>query len=272
MEPQVTDATGDRPETIDQPPPPASSRPESGWRLWTLALVAATLAGVVAWLGGEAVWGHFVPPEHMVPAMGGMINAPKFADRVSAERKNASLANGILGCSLGLALGLAGGLARRSTKAASACSIAGSLIGLGVGVGASEAILPIYFHQVDKAQEALSHDLILPLLIHCGIWSAIGAAGGVSLGLGLGLKKRIASVAFAGLIGGALGAGVYELIGALAFPTSLTTDPLAIYWAPRLMGKLAVTLLATTLAVVAINAPAVKKPAKSEMVGGAHPT
>ncbi len=254
MESQVPDAPIDPPAPVS---PSLLGTIQPG-RLWTLSLVAAVLAGVAAWLVGEATLEYFVPPPKIV----GNVNTPAIADSIVADRKNASLAHGVLGAVLGLALGLAGGLARRSPVAALASGIAGSLIGLGVALAASEAILPFYFQQAARNPDALTQDLILPLLVHAGVWAAIGAAGGISLGLGLGLKKQIVSAALSGLIGGALGACAYELIGALAFPSGRTSQLLASSWAPRLLGKLAVTLLATTLSVFAITSPARKKPAK----------
>lgn len=264
MEPQVPEPTAERIEVSSPPPPSMQDRPA---RLWVLALLAATLAGAGAWLLVESTLHHFVPAENLTKSMGMTINVPKFEDRAAAERKNASLANGILGCVLGLALGLAGGLARSSFQAALASGIVGSLLGLAVGVGASEGILPIYFRQLDKASEELSHDIIFPLLIHCGIWSAIGAAGGVALGLGLGSKQRIIAAAFGGLIGGALGTVFYEILGAVAFPASRTTEPIANDWAPRLIGNLAVAMLAATIAVVAVRSPGSKKTPKVEPAG-----
>jgi hypothetical protein len=218
--------------------------------------VATLLAGLGSWLAGEATRNHFVPPVRMITAMGIQMNLPSFEEKVKAERRNATLANGVLGGLLGLALGLAGGLARGSARAASVAAIAGVLIGLGAGVGASEAILPFYYHQLDKGSEELSKDLILPLIIHSVSWAAVGLAGGIALGLGQGARGRIASAALGGLVGGVLGAGAYEVIGALAFPAGGASEPMATYWAPRLIGKLLVTTLAAALAVVAIQSPA----------------
>ena len=45
------------------------------------------------------------------------------------------------------------------------------------------------FDALDKAQEELSRDLTLPLLIHGGIWAACGLAGGVALAIGLGAGR-----------------------------------------------------------------------------------
>src|SRR4051794_17234972 len=105
MEPQAPEPIVDRPD----PEGSQSVAPQTAGRLWAIVLLASTLAGLAAWGAGEWTVTHFIPPENLVKAMGQTINAPKFVDRAAAERKNASLANGILGGALGLALGLAGG-------------------------------------------------------------------------------------------------------------------------------------------------------------------
>ena len=252
--------------TVDTAPSP----PTRPGRLWALALVASILAGLGSWLAGEVTRTDFVPPERIIVAMGIKMNIPSFEEKAKAGRRNATLANGVFGGILGLALGLAGGLARGSVRVALVAAVAGVLIGLAAGVGSSEAILPFYYQQLDKGSEELSRDLVVPLIVHAVSWAAVGLAGGLALGLGQGARGRIASAALGGLVGGVLGAGGYEVIGALAFPNGGTSEPLATFWAPRLIGKLLVAVLATTLAVVAIRSPA-RRPSRVT-ASGENPT
>ena len=248
MQPPATDPT--------DPVVPASSIPLRAGRVWACTLLAATLAGVGAWLGGEGNLRRFVPAVRMVMVMGTSTNMPTFEEKVKAERRNASLGNGILGGALGLALGLAGGLARGSIRSAAVAGLAGAVLGLGAGVGASELALPVYFRQLDKGAEDLSKDVLFPLMIHAACWSFMGAAAGVALAFGAGAdRSRILSAAVAGLIGAAIGAVAYEMIGALAFPGDKTTDPIAAEWAPRLIAKLSVALLAAVFAAFALLSP-----------------
>ena len=46
-------------------------------------------------------------------------------------------------------------------------------------------ILPAYNAYQQRHPDEASRDLVLPLLVHAGIWSAVGAAGGLALALGL---------------------------------------------------------------------------------------
>jgi hypothetical protein len=257
IEGAVTDATGGTPDPArtsrsrHAPPRPA--------RLWALALGGGVLAGLIAWLVGEAAYKYFLPPLRQVTMMGVTIEVPTFADQVRADRKNATLAFGALGATLGLCLGAAGGLARRSWPAAARGALAGVVLGGAAGAIASTAILPIYFQRLEHDQEELSRDLLFPILIHGGIWATIGAAGGAAFGIGLGGNRRVAVAALGGLIGGALGTVVYDIAGTMVFPAARTTEPLAISWGARLLAMLSISVLTAAMAAMAVGSPQRKR-------------
>ncbi len=218
-------------------------------RLWALAMAAAVVAGLLTWMIGERTVRFFEPPPRPTRARGLTMNRPSFDSRVAAELKNATLTFGVFGAGLGLAMGLAGGLGRRARRAAMSAAAFGLVLGGTVGGMASAAVLPFYYRKLDVAQEALSHDLILPFLVHAGIWSSVAATSGLAFGIGLRSRRRLALVALHGLLGGLLGAGIYEILAALAFPTGRTTEPLAGAWAPRLIGRLTVSIAAAAFFV-----------------------
>jgi hypothetical protein len=205
-------------------------------------MAAAVVAGVLTWIVGEPMVGYFQPRPRPTQARGLMLNRPSFESRVAAELKNVTLTFGVFGAGLGLSMGLAGGLWRRAPGAALSAAVCGLLLGGTAGGVASAAVLPLYYHKLDVAQEALSHDLMLPFLVHAGIWSSVGATAGVAFEVGLRSRRRLALVALHGVLGGLLGAAIYEIIGALAFPAGRTTEPMAGDWAPRLIGRLAVAI------------------------------
>jgi hypothetical protein len=230
-------------------PTPVVPRPG---RLWALALGAAVAAGLVSTLVGESIHLGFKPPRHVVQTMGGPADIPEYKDDVAARYKNAVAASAVLGASLGLALGLAGGLARGSFRAAVGPGLIGVVAGGLVGGGAALGLLPIYFHQENIAPEELSRDLVVPFLMHAGIWAAIGAASGAAFGLGLGSWRLAVTAAVGGLVGGLLGAVLYEVVGALALPNGKTSDPVAPILAGRLLARFAVSMLVAALAVLAV--------------------
>jgi hypothetical protein len=123
-----------------------------------------------------------------------------------------------------------------------------------MGTVSSLGLLPVYFRALDVAQEELSRDLVLPLMIHCGIWAACGLAAGTAFGLGLRLgMAQIARSGIGGLIGAALGGSIYELMGAMVFPDHMTTSPLSLTWSTRLLARLLVATLAAVMAAAFVS-------------------
>ncbi len=247
------------PEPISVPPPvpgapadPPSTARGSGSprRIALAALVAGVTAGMAAWLGGEAIHGAFNPVETYELLASGQMDRLNNA----ARNREATLAFGMLGGALGLALGLAGGLARRSARAAAIAAAVGLPLGVAVGVVPALVLLPI----ADANREKLTDGLILPLLIHAGLWSAIGAAGGWALGNGAG--GPVARAVLGGLLGAVVATVIYELVGALAFPLAQTGRPLAATWGTRLLARLAVATLTAGGAAWAAAGPSRRPP------------
>ncbi len=229
---------------------PISPRPG---RLLLLATGAGLLAGTLAWLAGEASLAAFRPPTARSVVFGRVVDRATYPDQAAANFKNALLAYAELGALLGLALGLAGGIARASSNAAVAAGASGAALGATLASAAALVALSAYFRAEDQNQEELARDLLLPLLVHAGAWAASGLAAGFALALGLGIdgrggRARAVRMATAGLIGAALGALVYELVGATVFPEARTAEPVSRTWATRLMARLAVAVLASVIA------------------------
>jgi hypothetical protein len=95
------------------------------------------------------------------------------------------------------------------------------------------------------SDEDATNDLALALRTHGGIWVAIGAAAGLASGLGFGGGARIPKAVLGGVLGAALATALYELGGAIAFPTAQTFRPMAMTAAPRLLANLSVALCAS---------------------------
>jgi len=240
----------------DSPAPaPNDGSPPAPGRLALLVLAAGIAAGIIAWLAGEASLNALVPLSHDVNVMGTPIKKVEFKDQLAADYGNALVAFAWLGGLLGAGMGLAGGLARNSRPAALRAGAIGLVLGVGAALVASAAFLPIYFRALDTAKEELSRDLMIPLVVHAAIWSACGLAGGIALGVGLGGGwPRISKSALGGLVGAAIGAAAYELIGAFAFPSrDHTTSPVSWSLATRLLARLLVAALAALFAAIAVT-------------------
>jgi hypothetical protein len=225
----------------DDPPPAAirasGSRPVPGSvnRRWAVAVAAGLVAGVIAWAIGEAT---------LVPEAGYQDKKEHIHLAVSAAGiRNGTISFAALGAATGLALGLAGGLIGRSALRAAVAGATGLLLGGGVAVALSWLILPVYY------EHSASGDLIYSLMVHGGIWTAVGATAGLAFGLGLGSWRA----ALRGKLGGAcaalLAAVIYEFAGGIFFPQAMTDRPISQTWETRLLTRLLVPLL-TAIGVV----------------------
>jgi hypothetical protein len=247
MQPHEADPTSPTP-----PPPPApapapeaagrSARRPEVIRTWLMTLAAALLAGIASWLVGERTYDYFRPSE------GAGADLFRFAalnrETSIAQARNGAVTFGALGALLGLGLGLAGGLSRRSP--------AGALVGGAVGLvlagaaGALPAFAVMPWQWMHRNDDPATLDLMMPLLIHGGLWCALGAAAGLAFAVGrVGLKPiPLLEGALGGLVGAAFGTVVFELVGGFAFPLAHTAYPFSANPGTRLLARLCVTLFA----------------------------
>jgi hypothetical protein len=226
-------------------------------RIWPRTLAAGVVAGVLSWLAGEACLDVVKARRHAVVDRGMALNVSDRRGEAAASAVNAGLAFALLGASLGAALGAAGGCIRGDGRAAGRASGVGLAVGAAAAALASAAILPTYnAYKLGHPDEA-SHDLMLPLAVHVVIWATAGASGGLALGAGLGLRdrRRLSRLVVGGLGGAALGAVVFELAGAFAFPEAETARYVSKTATTRLLARLLVcTLAAGGAAAAAVDA------------------
>jgi hypothetical protein len=217
------------------------SRPDGGRRAgrWTTLAVGLVVGGL-AWLAGEAAERAFPARREWATNRLG-VRTLGVTPRTAADAgiRNVALSSGLFGGLLGAALGAAGALGRRPAAVAVRRA---ALFGLGLGgvagSGMALAIVPLYYRRFAILQP---EGLVPPLLMHAGIWGAIGAAAGLAFGLGrAGRGPAAVKALLGGLAGAVLGAVLYEVIGALAFPMSRTFQPTAADWPPRLLARLLV--------------------------------
>lgn len=225
--------------------------------LWAGALTAALLAGLGSWLVGERFSGYY-KPSHEAASQPYSFTALR-AEKLVADSRNTAIAYGSLGVLLGVGLGLAGGLARRANLAALAAAAGGGLLGGVAGVGLSYALVPVYLREVDPVQPTL----LLPLMIHGGIWTAIGAASGLAFGLGRGGWSRIFRATLGGAVGAMLGTVAFVVLQAVAFPLHQNEELLGPTPALRLAAVLCVALSVAAGVVVQESESARRVPLKT---------
>ena len=235
------------PTTIVASSASASALPRS---LVPTALLAGILAGVLAYLAGEATL------QANRSGLGLIRKARPTPEDVYKQilviATCASVTYGALGGTLGMALGLTGGLIRRSRRGAVLGAVVGLALGGGLG-GLATRIITLNYYQ---KQNVDANDLILPLLTHGAIWSTVGLAAGLAFGVGLG-PSRWKTAAVGGLAGAVLATLVYEVAGALAFPAARTDLPLSMTMTSRAMAHLLVaSFVAAGAALTAGQTPA----------------
>jgi hypothetical protein len=214
------------------------------------------LAGLAAWVCGEAAYGLF-KPVYQLPANWDRLSAFDKPDVLStllrnatpgAEAKNTAVAYGLLGLLLPGLLGLAGGLTRRSPRAALAAMLVGDLAGAGLGIGLSVAMTHLFFHYLDPES-----GLMLGLLIHAGIWVPIGAAAGLAFGIGLGGRRSVVRALLGGIAGAVLATMAFEVAHAIAFPLARLEAPVPPERLSRLLSMLCVSMFTALGAAVGVR-------------------
>jgi hypothetical protein len=219
----------------------------SSSRFWAAALAAGLAAGLLSWLGGEAVYGLFDPPSELVNSVNLARSSELAAAQMIALIKNAIAAFRVLGAVLGMVMGSAGGAARRSLRAGAIAAAFGLVVGGALGFGMSLVLVPVAARDLVMLYESLG----FALLIHGGIWSVLGAAGGLAFGAGLGSRSLALRAAVGGLAGALLGTLIYDLLGAVIAPLAGTGAPLSTSLGMRLLARVCVCVPATLGAAAA---------------------
>jgi hypothetical protein len=241
-----SDRTSPAPEGINSQSAPTAPQPPLGGMSRLLAFAAAGLvAGVASLLAGEAVLTRYqsdlLAPLSISPS-------PEEMHRwKDARLYSATLTFTTMGGFVGLAMGLAGGSARRSVSLGARAAILGLLLGTATTASLAWVLVSVFFARHDPQ----SGDLVLPLLTHGAIWSAVGAIGGLAFGLGLGGQGRWKATLVGGLVGAAAATIVYEIVGALVFASNKTDLPVSSSITTRAMAQLLVAILSAVGAAMA---------------------
>jgi hypothetical protein len=255
-----SDGTSSVPEETSPRSVPAPREPASGEtnRLLVFGLVAGLIAGVASLLAGEIILKVY--QSDLTPKLKIRPTADDFHRFSDAQLYSATLTFTMMGALFGLAMGLAGGMARRSASAGVSAAILGLLLGTAAAASVSLVLLSVFF----KNHDPQSGDLVLPLVTHGAIWSVIGAIGGLAFGLGIGGRGRWGATLMGGFVGAAAATIAYELVGALAFASDKTDQPLSSSITTRAIARLLVAILSAVGAVVALRQSATTAAASSE--------
>jgi hypothetical protein len=215
------------------------TRPRTRRQIWMIALSVGVVAGLLAGLVVELTHGYFRPRLYQVSAMGQTSFQPSRESQRAADTKNATLAFAILGGITGLFMGLAGGLSGRSPARGVMAGLGGTVVGSAVAVPASIAFLPFFYQRLVPD----TNDLLTPILIHGGIWMAIGAIGGMAFSVGMSGGRHLLSAVAAACAGAFVASVLYHLLGGFLVLNSSAAEPLASSAVLRLLAMLLVAVL-----------------------------
>lgn len=211
-------------------------QPNAWWALIAAGVAGAILAGGL----GEVTSNWFSARGNFAlgPMQGGGATLGSIRD---AAVRNASLTYSAQGAILGLAFGLAGASGNRRRAQGAIGTVFGLVAGMVAGLLVSHQAYRMFLRVMDPN----SDDLIMPMLAHGLVWGIVGAIAGLAYGLGNGTGAVRAGVG--GLIGGVLAAGLFQVVGAVLFPSDETTHPLADATIPRLLAHASLALLVATV-------------------------
>ena len=139
----------------------------------------------------------------------------------------------------GLFLGMAGGLAARSLRRGLIVGLGGLVVGGVVGVAASWGLLPLFYRRVVPDP----NDLLSPVLVHAGVWMAIGAVGGLAFAVGMCCGWNSVNAVLGACLGAFVATLLFHGLGEFLFVDSASSAPLAAAPLARLLADFLVTLL-----------------------------
>jgi hypothetical protein len=232
----MSDATA---ENGTGPAEATESRLRPHWQVWLIALAAGVASGLAAWLVGECVHEVYRPQLFNIQVGPRMFVLPTTASVHKAEFKNATLVFTVLGGVTGLVMGAAGGFAARSTARGLAIGLGGLVVGAAVGAGASLGLLPFSFRRAVPDP----NDLLTPILIHGGIWMAIGAVGGAAFAIGMRRGRLLFNAALGACLGAFLATLVFHGLSEAFLPDSASTPLVATSAWVRLLALPLITFL-----------------------------
>lgn len=207
-------------EAQDRDPPDVGP---SRLGVWVASLTAAVAVSLIAWTITESTKGAFQPRKELVEVMGMTTMRPTGTTRAAADFKNRLLSLALFGGIFTLMMGLSGGLAGHSPVRGLVTGMAAHAVGTLVVAISSWALLRVIYrgHLPDL------DDLLTPILVHGGIWSAAGIVGGAAFAVGLGRPRSIPGAIAGACLGAFAASAMVHLLGEAYFNDMRPTDPSA---------------------------------------------
>jgi hypothetical protein len=221
-----------------------------------VTLIAGLAAGFFSWRCGEMATSAFKPQLFRVQIGLQTFIQPTLASENAAEFKNAVVAYMILGALTGLAMGIAGGLTAQLPSRGLITGLGGAVVVAAIAAAASYGLLPLFYrrHVPDP------NDWWSPLVIHGGIWTAVGAASGLFFAIGRRSIAYAPRVIFGASVGAVLATFLFQALAAQFLLNAGADEPNARTSSARLLARL---LVCGFIAVGAARGTRVRTEAKA---------
>lgn len=223
------------PHSEDPSTTTAEATPRSSAGVWVVAaLIAAIVSGIVVKV--VAARYEVAMPERMAYAEEYAEETGREVEEVEAERlqilgTNVSRLNGTLAAAIAIVFGLGAGIATGHLGAAIIGICVAVAVSIGVGSLAGEPIVGL----AEAAGQDLDRSDLMSIVVHAAQWFAIGVPTIFAVGIGAASIRAGGKAFIAVLVGAAVGAVLYVIVGAL-------TDPMEELAAAKPAGETAVYL------------------------------
>jgi len=206
---------------------------------WAILLAAGVVAGLVAWVAGELTHGFFRPRRYSVEVMGMKSMQPSRESQKAADIANSTLTSAILGSATAFMMALAGGLIVRSPLRGAMVGVVAQAFGAAAGAASAFVLIPIFFRQLVPD----SNDLLTPILIHGGIWMAIGVVGGMAFVAGRNTWRELPLAVLSACVGAFIASISFHVLSGMLFPHISSLEPVGSSTVIRLLATFLVTVL-----------------------------
>ena len=196
----------------------ATTRP-----VWRFALICGATAGIISWIAVEFTKGAYKPELVKQVVISGTFIQPTLVTQSVADTKNAILSFALLGGVMAFAMGLAGGLAARSIVRGLVVGLIGATIGALVGAGVTRLVLPFFYRRLAPDP----NDVMTPILIHGGIWTAIGAVSAIAFAIGIKARRDFFYIVVNACVAAFSASFLYHTAAEGLFPTANSSEPIA---------------------------------------------
>jgi hypothetical protein len=169
----------------------------------------------------------------------GVFIQPTLTTQNAADVKNAMLTIALLGGVMGLTMGFAGGLARGSiVRGLIVGSVAAAICAL-VCAGVAKVMLPLFYRQLAPDP----NDVMTPILVHGGIWCAVGAASATAFAIGIKARRDFFYIVVNACVAAFSASFLYHMAAESLVPDARPSEPIAISPLARLLAVVVVTML-----------------------------